>query len=211
MNSLTKYRNLIAEMPVMEQAFTTKRTTWNGKVDEPVLDRLFDGKVARTISRNDLFSKCPIEDFVYLVIFWGYPRGMRGSLNDKNIFSKIEEIISIVNIPERGKFAEGNLQAILKKLSDITGLGISTISKLLYFRTHKYGDYDALILDERLMRIFNNKIFEEFSELGNFRYDNACSKYLDYLKTMRQTALQLNVSPAKLEMFLFIFGNNMKS
>lgn len=210
MNSLTKYRNLIAEMPVMEQAFTTKRTTWNGKVDERVLDRLFEGKAIRTISRNDLFSKCPIEDFVYLVIFWGYPRGMRGSLNDKIIFNKIDEIIPIINIPQRGKFTEEDLQPILKSLSSVPGLGISTISKLLYYRTHKYGDYEALILDERLMRIFNNKIFAEFSGLENFRYDNACSKYLNYLKTMRKTALQLRVSPAKLEMFLFTFGNNLK-
>lgn len=210
MKSLTYYRNLISEMPLLEQAFTTKRKTWDGKVDERILDRLFKGKETLAISRNDLLNKCPIEDFVYLVVFWGYPRGMRGSVNDKIIFNKIDEIIPIINIPQRGKFTEEDLQPILKSLSSVPGLGISTISKLLYYRTHKYGDYEALILDERLMRIFNNKIFAEFSGLENFRYDNACSKYLNYLKTMRKTALQLRVSPAKLEMFLFTFGNNLK-
>lgn len=210
MKSLIAYKDLIAKMPLMEQSFTSKRSTWEGKLDARILDRLFKEQNAIKISRHDLFTTNEIEFFICKVIIWGYPRGMRGSVNDKNIFNQIEQIIPIVNIPERGMLGEKDLEPNLTKLSAIPGLGISTISKLLYFRTHKYGGYDALILDERLMRIFNGKIFEEFTELGNFRYDNACSKYLDYLKIMHKTALQLNVPVANLEIFLFMFGNNLK-
>ena len=60
------------------------------------------------------------------------------------------------------------------------------------------------------MRVFNNNIFEELSQLNGLRADNARKKYLDYLKVMHQTALQMNVAPAQLEMFLFTFGNNLK-
>lgn len=210
MKSLLKYKSLISNMPFEEQCFTTKRSTWEKKIEKSVLDRLFGRRKSLTISRNDILQKCPIDDFVYLVIFWGYPRGMRGHKSDVEIFKRISEISEIVNNPMRGKQSAIEAQNTLEKLQTFQGLGISTISKLLYFRTHTFDGFQALILDERLMRVFNNNVFEEFSELENFRTDNASKKYLHYLKVMHRTAEQLTVTPEQLEMFLFVFGNNLK-
>src|SRR5690606_31427958 len=210
MMTLRKYRHLIAEMPVEDQAFTTKRSTWEGKINAHILNHIFEGQDTVKISRKDLSTNNDISTFIYKVIMWGYPRGMRGSVNDRRIFDQLEKIIPIVNLPSRALLSENDLDTTLKRLSDIPGLGISTISKLLHFRTHKYGAYDCLILDERLMRIFNANLFAEFQGLGGFRYDNACLKYLGYLKTMHEVSLQLDVKPANLEMFLFTFGNNLK-
>ena len=210
MKSLIAYKDLIANMPLGEHAFTSKRSTWEGKIDERILSMLFEEQNSIKISRHDLFTTNEIELFIYKVIIWGYPRGMRGSSNDKKIFDQMEKIIPIVNLPQRALLSENDLDTTLKQLAGIPGLGISTISKLLYFRTHKYGNYDCLILDERLMRIFNANLFSEFQGLGGFRYDNACNKYLSYLKAMHEISLQLDVKPANLEMFLFTFGNNLK-
>lgn len=209
MKTLSKYKELIARMPVEEQSFTTKRSTWEDKIEAGILDNIFEGKKTVKISRQDLFLKCTVEEFIYKVIMWGYPRGMRGHQNDVLIFKNLAEIIKTVNIPERQLFGEEDLENTFNQLFTIPGLGISTISKLLYFRTHKYGEFEALILDERLMRVFNNNIFEELSQLKGLRADNARKKYFDYLKVMHQTALQMNVAPANLEMFLFTFGNNL--
>ncbi|WP_234109927.1 hypothetical protein [Chryseobacterium sp. R2A-55] len=210
MKTLSSYKGLINEMPVQEQAFVTKRITWEKKIDTKILDEIFVGLPERKISRNDIFSKCPIDLFVYLVIMWGYPRGMRGHSNDTAIFENINELSEIINLPRRGLVIENELEDVLQKLSDFPGLGISTISKLLYFRTWKFGDYDALILDERILRVFQAKVFEEFENLQNLSRHNALKYYLDYLKTMHRTSNQLKVSPVNLEMFLFIFGNNLK-
>lgn len=210
MKSLNKYRNLIAEMPVDEQAFTTKKSTWESKVEKHILDRLFDGRENLTISRANLFSKCPIDDFIHLVVFWGYPRGMRGHRNESKIFQEIPRLSELLNNSLRGKQTEESLSGLLTELNKVSGLGISTISKLLYFRTHRFGFYSALILDERIMRVFQNQLFKEFEELKQISRVNAYSKYIDYLKVMHLIAMQLDVAPDNLEMFLFTFGNNLK-
>lgn len=209
MKSISDYKELIAQMPVQEQSFITKRSTWFGKIDDKILDRIFEGEDAIKISRQSIFLTCNISDFIYKVVMWGYPRGMQGRINDKLIFERIATIIPIVNNPNRGKYSEDDVESVLMSLFALKGLGISTVSKFLYFRTHQYGVYKSLILDERIMRVFNNNIFEEFSEVGRISPENGRKKYLDYLKVMHKTAGQMEVEPDKLEMFLFTFGNNI--
>lgn len=210
MKTLSYYKGLINEIPVQEQAFVTKRITWEKKIDTKILDEIFVGLPERKISRNDIFSKCPIDLFVYLVIMWGYPRGMRGHSHDGMIFKNIYAISKIINQPNRNLLPEDEWMTVQKQLLAFPGLGISTISKFLYFRTFKFGLYDALILDERLMKVFQEGVFEEFENLKYVNRGNSISNYLKYLKTMNQTANQLRVKPENLEMFLFTFGNNIK-
>ncbi|RQP11969.1 MAG: hypothetical protein EAS48_05805 [Chryseobacterium sp.] len=196
-------------MPVMEQSFTTKLSTWEKKLEQRELDSLFGGREERTISRSDILSKNFLPEFIHLVILWGYPRGMRGQSNDQKIFSNIDAIGQIINYPDRKNLNEQDLQDNFTRLSQISGLGISTISKLLYFRTHVYDGYHALILDERLIRVFRNQIFQEFAELKHISRANALSNYMLYLRTMHIVASQLRVPTENLEMFLFTFGNNL--
>jgi thermostable 8-oxoguanine DNA glycosylase len=80
----------------------------------------------------------------------------------------------------------------------------------LYFRTFKFGDFNALILDDRLLRVFQHGEFKEFEKLKNLKRTNAMSNYLYYLEIMHETAKEIGVSPENLEMFLFTFGNNLK-
>ena len=124
MKTLFKYKELIAQMPVEEQSFTTKRSTWEDKIEARILDNLFEGKKTIKISRQDLFLKCTVEEFIYKVIMWGYPRGMRGHQNDVLIFKNLAEIIKTVNIPERHLFGEEDLENTFNQLFTIPGLGI---------------------------------------------------------------------------------------
>lgn len=210
MKTLNEYKDLILAMPVKEQAFTTKRTTWVKKIDSKILDEIFKGKSELKISRENVLTNCPLNIFIYYVIMWGYPRGMRGQANDAEIFKNINLISEIINKPKRNSLKEEDWESIRKSLSSIKGLGVSTISKLLYFRTFKFGDFNALILDDRLLRVFQNGEFKEFEKLKNLKRTNAMSFYLYYLEIMHETAKEIGVSPENLEMFLFTFGNNLK-
>ncbi len=210
MKTLNEYKDLILAMPVKEQAFTTKRTTWKKKIDSKILDEIFKGKSELKISRENVLTNCPLNIFIYYVIMWGYPRGMRGQANDAEIFKNINLISEIINKPKRNSLKEEDWESIRKSLSSIKGLGVSTISKLLYFRTFKFGDFNALILDDRLLRVFQNGEFKEFEKLKNLKRTNAMSDYLYYLEIMHETAKEIGVSPENLEMFLFTFGNNLK-
>lgn len=210
MKTLNEYKDLILAMPVKEQAFTTKRTTWEKKIDSKILDEIFKGKSELKISRENVLTNCPLNIFIYYVIMWGYPRGMRGQANDAEIFKNINLISEIINKPKRNSLKEEDWESIRKSLSSIKGLGVSTISKLLYFRTFKFGDFNALILDDRLLRVFQNGEFKEFEKLKNLKRTNAMSGYLFYLDVMHETAKEIGVSPENIEMFLFTFGNNLK-
>jgi hypothetical protein len=210
MKTLNEYKDLILAMPVKEQAFTTNRTTWEKKIDSKILDEIFKGKSELKISRENVLTNCPLNIFIYYVIMWGYPRGMRGQANDAEIFKNINLISEIINKPKRNSLKEEDWESIRKSLSGIKGLGISTISKLLYFRTFKFGDFNALILDDRLLRVFQHGEFKEFEKLKNLKRTNAMSNYLYYLEIMHETAKEIGVSPENLEMFLFTFGNNLK-
>lgn len=210
MKTLNAYKDLILAMPVKEQAFTTKRTTWVKKIDSKILDEIFKGKSELKISRENVLTNCPLNIFIYYVIMWGYPRGMRGQANDAEIFKNINLISEIINKPKRNSLKEEDWESIRKSLSGIKGLGISTISKLLYFRTFKFGDFNALILDDRLLRVFQHGEFKEFEKLKNLKRTNAMSDYLYYLEIMHETAKEIGVSPENIEMFLFTFGNNLK-
>ena len=66
-----------------------------------------------------------------------------------------------------------------------------------------------MILDERIIRIFNNNVFIEFvnlSPISNYQFHNY---YIKYLESLNNLSLQMNTNEENIEQFLFIFGNNL--
>lgn len=97
-----------------------------------------------------------------------------------------------------------------KKVNKINGLGLSTYSKFLYFLGVRIEGYNALILDNRISETVNKRLFKEFDSMGSVRYDNAVSKYPQYLKIVDSMSHDLNADSGKIEMFIFEFGQNLK-
>jgi hypothetical protein len=67
-----------------------------------------------------------------------------------------------------------------------------------------------MILDERIIRNFNNNVFIEFANLApitNYQFHNY---YIEYLESLNNLSLQMNTNEENIEQFLFIFGNNLK-
>src|ERR1700757_991312 len=105
--NIDNHKVLIANLPVRQQSFTTKQTTWlNAEAEVDWLSdfnhRLFGGKESLTISRQDIFnSNDSIRELIVMTIYWGYPRGMRGN-NFVNILRNIEMLeLTLANIKSK--------------------------------------------------------------------------------------------------------------
>ena len=218
---LDSYRCLIANLPVRQQAFTSKLETWMDRV-HPLPDALagiFSANQTTTISRSDLFWMSVANDlprFVFAVILWGYPNGMRGNHfpNLVNTMPRLETMLT--GIRNNGNLIpdwDQHWNAAFAHANDhrrIEGLKLSTYSKILYFMNTRANGTACLILDRVLIDVFSSHKFDEFEQLTAITYASAPSLYPTYLDSMEREALRLGVSPDQLEMFLFMFGPILK-
>ena len=219
---ISDYKILISVLPFMEQAFEIKRGNWEDLISNENLDKIFnlndrvnpdveqkkDHRIL--LSRFELFHDQPIEIFLIKVLMWGYPSKGRGR-NIENIlhepnFSKLIDLLS--DLQEKGEITIRDIKEVLKT----GGLGLSTLTKFLYFLRLKVESYRALIMDQRVISAINSNKFcdngiEKFKKL---RYDNAVDNYVEYLSFSHEIADQLHVKPDQVEMFLFEYGQNLK-
>jgi len=213
---IDNYKTLISNLPVRQQSFTTKRSTWLKAENEifwltDLNDKLFGDQKTLHISRQDIFNTSnSIRLSILKTIYWGYTGGMRG-----NHFINILKNIPILEtafkeLKNKANLTNSDFDYLTKTFKDIPGLGLSTYSKLLYFLGIKFNDNPSLILDQRLIDVFTSKIYDEFSTLGRINYNNAESKYLEYLSITDKLAHELETDGENIEQFLFIFGNNLK-
>jgi len=214
--NIESYKILISNLPVKQQCFTTKRTTWNKAENEfdwlkNLNNKLFGDQKTLTISRQDIFETKDPRKKIIKTIYWGYTAGMRGN-HFINILKHIDTIENsllrlIQNInPTTSDFAE-----LTANFKNVAGLGLSTYSKLLYFFKIKFNDNFCLILDRRLIDVFANKTYSDFQEISKIRYDNAEKKYLDFLYLIKQLASKIGTEGENIEQFLFISGNNLEN
>ena len=207
------YKSLIKQLPINKHSFIVKFDNWTkferiSAVFRDLLVELFHGQESIVISRKDLFrlgSSDRIDKFIISVILWGYPRGMRGR-NFSMILQNFNLIVDHINILKTYRRISWSNELIF--LQNFNGIGISTYSKLLYFLRLKLNNNPCLILDERIMNVFENFIFTDFRSLNR---KLGAKTYPDYLKIIKQLSNRIQVSPDKIEMFLFIFGNNLKT
>lgn len=219
---MERFRALIDAMPLEEQAFTTKKTTWdkyNNSSISHILSKIFDNKDTVQISRADLFEHAKSDDiktFIVHTILWGYPRGMRGD-NFKKIIENIDKLVESLDEAKQGI---SDWSKHYENVKDIKGLGLATYSKFLYFLDVKIDikpkGYKALILDNRIITALNNPIFKELDikkqweiKKNIMSYDSA-KYYTLYLEHISKLADSMKVDSGKLEMFIFEFGLSLK-
>lgn len=213
-DKIKRFQRLIQAMPLDEQAFISKKSTWAKYLNKQnstseILDSMYSDKNEVQISRKDLFDLAKqdnLEHFMIATILWGYPRGMRGNYFE-NLVSQMQELVQVLKEARNGI---DDWTAHYEKVINIHGLGLSTYSKFLYFLEVEVEGFNALILDNRITDTLNKKLFSEFAHIGKIRYDNAVSKYPNYLRIMDNISKDLNVNAGKVEMFIFEFGQNLK-
>lgn len=213
---IDNYQTLISSLPVRQQCFKTKRNTWlkaEGEINwlKDLNKRLFEERKTLTISRQDIFNtNDSIREIIVKTIYWGYTGGMRG-----NHFINILKYIPLLEstfkeLKSKSQLTNNDFEEMTRVFKNIPGLGLSTYSKLLYFLNVRFNNNPALILDQRLIDVFANKYYEDYSELLPINYGNAEKKYLEFLKISNKIAIELNTQGENIEQFLFIFGNNLK-
>jgi len=213
---ISNYKILISNLPVRQQSFSTKRKTWDKaeiQIDwlKNLNDKIFGEKPILTISRQDIFETTDLRELIVKTIYWGYPGGMRGN-HFVNILRHIDLIenklnkLKNINRPKTEDFYD-----LATSLKSVTGLGLSTYSKLLYFLQLTINDNPCLILDQRLIQVFKSKTYSDFQQINSIRYDNADKKYLEFLRLSNDLSKKLETKGENIEQFLFIFGKNLKT
>jgi hypothetical protein len=213
--NIDRYKILISNLPVRQQCFTTKRTTWLKAENEiswlkQLNDNLFGNESTLTISRQDIFETNEPRKIIIKTIYWGYTAGMRGN-HFVNILKHIDTIENtLLSLRQKSNPTTSEFNCLTETFKKVTGLGLSTYSKLLYFFKITFNDNPCLILDQRLINVFTSKLYANFQQLNNICYDNAEKKYLDFLNLTRQLANDIETEGENIELFLFTFGNNLK-
>jgi hypothetical protein len=215
MMRLSEFRSLVANMPVSYQAFASKRFSWPSHISRGdsagnALRSIFGTSDEVTLSRSDLRSfacKPDLEQFVMATIIWGYPRGMRGN-HVANLISHLGSLTQLLSAARTQPVAEWDTH--YAKVGPIAGIGLSTYTKFLNFLSAQVQGHTALILDDRIIRVANQGIFEELAPLQGLSNYNAARSYPQYLECIHGLANNLAVSAEEIEFFLFEFGLNLK-
>lgn len=143
------------------------------------------------ISRGDLFvlaGKKDFRDTIFSIILWGYPRGYTRPNTMGKLFPQFLE--SVVKIEELLNGIDNLTNENFKKLLNVKGIGLSTISKFLYFLGIKVEGFQSLILDSRIVEVLQHEKFEELKELGGIRESTKDKYYIKYIKTMEKLSLK---------------------
>ncbi len=212
---LSGFKDLIKNMPVPQQAYTSKRSTWEPKIQKSCAGRaallkVFGHAPIATVSRNDLrvlSAGRRLDQFVIATIIWGYPNGMRGN-NFANLVHQYDKITELL-METRGRHVLDWRQHY-KKVEAITGLGLSTYTKFLSFLAVSVEKHRALILDDRIIKVARRCVFEELDPLCDLTTSNATRRYPEYLARIYEIATAFCVPAENIEYFLFEFGLNLK-
>ena len=95
----------------------------------------------------------------------------------------------------------------LGNLSEINGLGPSTISKLLYFFDVKIGNIPCQIYDREVIESLNkNHQIDELSSRNN--WDRKDEDYEEYINLLSKLSENCECSPDQIELFLFMINNS---
>lgn len=206
------FKGLIQHLPVQQQSFTTGIHRWREHFNKHgKLASIFGKNLVVEISRADIFSAVKdgdLEKVLFLTILWGYPIGMRGGYHE-NIFKNKQAVI--------GYMEEAIERDMIYPWEDywfaanqVCGLGVSLLSKLLYFCSANIDGVPALIIDKKIIGTIKSNRFKEFENFGYISYNRASLRYAEYIDAVCDIAEKLEVEPAQVEMFLSEYGQHVK-
>ncbi len=205
---LMEFQKLIQNIPYRNQAFDIKKDNWKVESQQTLIDKIFNGKNIITINRQDLLNSTnDLGEFAIKTLMWGYPTKGRGK-NIENMLAQktFEELIKVL---ERYRFADISIDQLKNDIKLIPGLGLSTITKFTHFLDTTINGNKAVILDIQIIEAIKSNRFEDFEQFIEITYENAQNYYLRYLIKIDSLSRLLQVSPDKVEVFLFTFGRSL--
>ena len=215
MISIKKYAGLIKSLPVGGQFTKIKKDSkfWD-RIDFPddvieVVRTVFgecsgDNNYIK-ISRDDIKETIDTEKKIVKILMWGYPGGgQHGQVN--RILQNLNDLTIWLN-ENNGRNFDSVQDDALDNLSEINGLGLSTISKLLYFFDVKIGNNPCQIYDGKVINSLNKN--HQIDELA-IRNDwgRTYPDYEEYIDLLSELSNDYQCSPDQIELFLFMINNS---
>lgn len=205
---LTNFGNFIKEMPCQNLGFDIKRQNWKVQSQQNNIDRIFDGADIITLNRFDLETASKnTTDYILKTLMWGYPTKGRGK-NIDNLLSEhsLAKLTETLNDYRNKEITVNQLKTDIKNIS---GLGLSTMSKFTNFLNTTINSHKAVILDLQIINAINRGTFEEFNSLKKITYVNALNKYEDYISIIDELSHKTKAKPDQIENFIFLFGRSI--
>lgn len=133
-----------------QESITIKEKNWKKNADgedipfadgvKTIINEIFDGKEEISLSRSDVFGESDTKKKIIKVLMWGYPLATMPFSGKNNIINitkdeNLEKLVNLFNDIKERPLAEKEINEKLPKLKvdGVSGLGIATMSKLLYF------------------------------------------------------------------------------
>ncbi|MGB6247860.1 MAG: DUF2934 domain-containing protein [Terriglobales bacterium] len=205
-------------MPTAYHSTTSKRSSWKAifALHNPAtaaLDSIFEdfgGRNEVVISRSDLrrLAREPqLDRFVMATIVWGYNadrfQNITRFAHSPSDFRLLTRFLAARRDAPISDW-NGHLATI-----PVKGIGLSTYAKFLNFLSVNVCGNIALILDERVARVFESGVFLELIPLG-LTVKNKELMYPAYLSLIHKLANDWRVPAENIEFFLFQFSPIMK-
>ena len=206
---LSRFINpLIDQGPVVVKAQSfSSITTENGK---RLLISFFQGREEVALTRKDILKirRGNIELFLLSVLFWGFPSNQRGRCT--KAINNWDALVILANaIKNHPNMTNAGFRGHFHAMDSITGLGISSYSKILYFLQVSIEGNQCLILDNMVAKGITNLMGNEFQHL---RAATECVRhryyryYPLYLEAMNNLSTDIGVPAQNLEYVLWLAG-----
>ena len=205
MNSIRKYKDLIANLPVELQSSTINKKIWRRveyKEKSTIENEIFGDEDSIEISRNDIFKEKDFRKKIIMTLMWGYPTGGRGN-NIQNLLKEFNAIVDCLTSIYQRDLTNDEAEEIITKLDSINSLGISTWTKFLYFFEVSIASNKCQIFDLKIVASLNKKQFDDFEQKA---WKQDIKHYLEYNEVVNNIARNLSLSPDRIELFLFLFN-----
>lgn len=207
--NLEKYINRIEALEPMAAGFMYRVKTWN-KLSLPhqLLIKDFEGK---QITRSDVikeyelyfrYGKSVLKPFL-LTMIWGFSDTGYGTHRTNNYLATADNVEKIKQSLDAVK--KEDIKTAFKTLKSIKGLGVSYLTKVLYFASKAAGlknyslIYDIRVASSLVQLNSPKQIFEIVSVNPSSKYNN----YSKYNRLMHELAIKYKVEADAIELFLF--------
>lgn len=214
--SIKEYAGLIKSLPVGGQFIKIKKDSkfWDPtntefsddvkKVVKAVFGECSGDEKYINISRDDIKKTKDTKKKIVKILMWGYPGGGRyGQV--QNILQNMDVLTNCLEAINGNYFA--SVQDALGNVLEINGLGLSTISKFLYFFDVKVENTPCQIYDGKVIKSLNkNHQIDELSSRNN--WDRNDEDYEEYINLLFRLSKKCKCSPDQIELFLFMINNS---